>query len=225
MFDSDNCAETVTKSLTILRSAPESQRRLYRSIYRKIMIWSKSMKNLSFIAAAGICASFAVATPASAAVVACSVTDITPTAQACAGFFAGNLISSSPADVTAQTSALATLGFTWDGSTVVETLSGLNGSHTVDFATLLQGISYVAFHFGNGQGGPGNGTAFYRVDAGTGLDVINLAYNASSNARLYSTTPTTAVPEPATWAMMLAGMGLAGAAMRRRKVRTTLSFF
>ncbi len=180
------------------------------------------MKNLSFIAAAGISASFAFATPASAAVVACSVTDITPTAQACAGFFAGNLLNN--ANVAAQQSALTSLGFAWDGTTILETLSPLNGSHTVNFATLLQGISYVAFHFGNGQGGPGNGTAFYRVDAGTGLDVINLAYNASSNARLYSTTPTTAVPEPATWAMMLAGMGLAGAAMRRRKVRTTLSF-
>ena len=182
------------------------------------------MKKLSFLAATAMAASFAVATPASAAVVACSVTDITPNAQACSGFFAGNLINSSPADVIAQKSALATLGFTWDGTTVLETLSPLNGSHTVDFATLLKGISYVAFHFGNGQGGPGNGTAFYRVDAGAGLDVIGLAYNASSNARLYSTTPTTAVPEPATWAMMLGGLGLAGAAMRRRRVRNSLSF-
>lgn len=180
------------------------------------------MKKLSFIAGAGIAASLAVATPASAAVVACSVTDIAPAAQACAGFFSGNLLNN--ANVAAQKSALASLGFAWDGTTILETLSPLNGSHKVDFATLLQGISYVAFHFGNGQGGPGNGTAFYRVDAGAGLDVIGLAYNASSNARLYSTTPTTAVPEPATWAMMFAGMGIAGAAIRRRKTRTTLSF-
>jgi hypothetical protein len=187
------------------------------------------MNKLTFIAAtfaaATVISSPAMAAkPLAVALATCANTDITPNAQACAGFFAGNLISSSPADILAQTSALASLGFTWNGSTVVETLSNLNGSHTVDFATLLQGISYVAFHFGNGQGGPGNGTAFYRLNAGTGLDVINLAYNASSNARLYSTTPTTAVPEPATWAMMLAGMGLAGAAMRRRKVRTSLSF-
>lgn len=33
-----------------------------------------------------------------------------------------------------------------------------------------------------------------------------------------------AVPEPATWAMMILGMGLVGASIRRRKVRTTLSF-
>lgn len=33
-----------------------------------------------------------------------------------------------------------------------------------------------------------------------------------------------AVPEPATWAMMIVGFGLVGFAMRRRKVRSTLSF-
>jgi hypothetical protein len=33
----------------------------------------------------------------------------------------------------------------------------------------------------------------------------------------------TAVPEPATWAMMLGGFALAGAALRRRAFRTTVS--
>ena len=33
-----------------------------------------------------------------------------------------------------------------------------------------------------------------------------------------------AVPEPATWAMMLMGFGLVGGAMRRRKVSTSVSF-
>ncbi len=33
-----------------------------------------------------------------------------------------------------------------------------------------------------------------------------------------------AVPEPATWAMMIGGFGLVGGAMRRRKVRTTISY-
>ncbi|MBN8832151.1 MAG: PEP-CTERM sorting domain-containing protein [Sphingomonadales bacterium] len=38
----------------------------------------------------------------------------------------------------------------------------------------------------------------------------------------YTFTPANAVPEPATWAMMIGGFGLAGAAMRRRK--TSVSF-
>ena len=33
-----------------------------------------------------------------------------------------------------------------------------------------------------------------------------------------------AVPEPATWAMMIGGIGMVGGAMRRRKVSTTVSF-
>jgi hypothetical protein len=147
----------------------------------------------------------------------CSITDITPTAEACAGFYAGNLLNGSPAGVQGQTDALASLGFSWDGNfSEVETLSGLSGSHTADFSTLLQGISYVAFHFGNGQGGPGNSTAFYRLDAGTGLDTITLAYNASSNAVLYS-TQVAAVPELQTYAMLLAGLGVLGFVARRRK--------
>lgn len=146
---------------------------------------------------------------------ACSVNDITPHALACAGFFSGNLLSNQSGDITAQKNALSTLGFTWDGNwNTVEKLSNLNGSHTVDFTTLLRGVSYVAFHFGNGQGGPGNATAFYKLDGGTGLDIITLAYNASSNAVLYSTG---AIPEPATWAMMLTGFFGMGALLRRRR--------
>lgn len=184
------------------------------------------MRKFILSAGAAFATTIGFANPASAAasLAACAVTDISPNAQACVGFLSGNLLSNSGANITAQQSALATLGFAWDGNfNAVEKIEGLNGSQTVNFATLLQGISYVAFHYGNGNGGPGNGTAFYRLNAGAGVDVINLAYNASSNAVLYSTTPN-AVPEPATWAMMLGGLGLVGAAMRRRKTRMNVSF-
>jgi hypothetical protein len=151
------------------------------------------------------------ATPATA--VACANSDITPNALVCQGFYSGNLLSNSPADIFAQTTHLAGLGFAWDGNwNAVEKISNLGGSHSVDFATLLHGISYVAFHFGNGTGGPGNVTAFYMIDAGASTDVLTLNYNASSNAVLYSTGT---VPEPASWALMIAGFGMVGGAMRR----------
>jgi len=159
-------------------------------------------------------AAMAIAAAPAHAAIACTIGDVTPNAVVCSGFYDGNLLSNSPADVTAQQTALSLLGFAWDGTTVLEDLSGLNGNHTVDFATLLVGTTYVGLHFGNGQGGPGNATAFYKLDAGAGLDTFTLNYNASSNARLYSTTP---VPEPETYALMLAGLGVVGVVARRRK--------
>ncbi|MEH3123875.1 MAG: PEPxxWA-CTERM sorting domain-containing protein [Sphingomonas phyllosphaerae] len=172
------------------------------------------MKKLAYLAAFAIAAT--AATNASAALLAtCSVNDIAPTAQACVGFKSGNLISNNQSDVDAQTAALKQLGFDWTGTTVAK-VTGLNSATTVNFGTALKGVTYIAVHYGNGAGGPGNGTAFYRLDAGSNLSSITLGYkSASSNAVLYATNVGAAVPEPATWAMMVLGFGLAGYAMRR----------
>jgi hypothetical protein len=159
------------------------------------------------------------AAPAHAALVSngtiCANNDISPTASDCAGFYDGNLLNQGGTHIQDQKDALSLLGFSWDGNfAAVEKISGLGGSKTVDFATALNGISFLGFHFGNGKGGPGEGTAFYKLDAGTNLDQILLKYSASSDAVLYSTG---AVPEPATWGMMLLGIGLIGGVMRRRQ--------
>jgi PEP-CTERM motif len=171
--------------------------------------------------AAAIVATTAISGQAHAALNTCASTDITPNASACAGFFSGNVLSGNSGDITAQQSALSSIGFAWDGNwNALEKISPLNGSQVINFAQLLNGTTYVAFHFGAGQGGPavgnqGGGTAFYKFNAGTNLDQFSLIYSASSSAVLYSTGP--AVPEPATWMMMLFGFGLVGSAMRRRK--------
>lgn len=166
---------------------------------------------------ASVIASMALASTAAEAATICSLGDITPAASACSGFYDGNLLSNNAGDIAAQTTALAAIGYTFNGDfNSLEKISPLNGSQTVDFATLLQGTTYVAFHFGGGRGGPGNATAFYRLDAGAGLDIINLFYNASSNAVLYSTTPA-GVPEPATWGLMLGGFFLTGLGVRRNR--------
>jgi hypothetical protein len=177
------------------------------------------LMNRKMFAAVAACAAVLFAGSAQALVL-CSDTDITPSALSCVGFFSGNLLSNSPANITAQTSALASLGLTWDQNfTGDEKLSPLSGSHTLDFSTLLTGISYIGIHFGNGEGGPGNGTAFYKLDAGAGLDTITLKYNASSDAVLYSVSPVRGVPEPASWAMMIVGfLGVGGTLRRARRV-------
>jgi hypothetical protein len=177
--------------------------------------------NLKFLAPVAAVAFMFAASAQAATTVACDVTDISPAAQACVGFSDGNLLNN--AHIQEQKDALATLGFVWDGTTILETISPLNGSHTVDFTQLLQGITYIGMHFGNAPSGPGEATAFYRLDAGSGLDQITLKYGASSNAVLYFTGSGGVVPEPASWAMMIVGLGGVGAVMRRRRTATAFA--
>lgn len=163
----------------------------------------------------------AFASPAAAAVQSCSLGDITPNAIACSGFYSGNLLSNTSTDIAAQTTALASIGYTFNGDyTTVQLQQNLSGTTTIDFAGLLTGINYIGVHYGNGNGAPTGGqggtTAFYEIDAGAGLDSFTLNFPASSSVALYTATPG-AVPEPATWAMMLLGFGAVGTAMSRRK--------
>lgn len=82
-----------------------------------------------------------------------------------------------------------------------------SGSFTVDSS-----FNYLAVHFGNGEllfqfAAP--------VAAGTVFNFAGLP-NGVSNYRAF-TTGVSAVPEPATYAMLLGGLGLVGAIARRRK--------
>lgn len=187
------------------------------------------MQNLLTSAFAGAMLTLVVSGSANAApkgkpIEVCATTDIGITAIACSGFYEGNLLSNSSKNILAQKAGLSAIGFNWDGNfSTIEKIASLEGSHTADFATILNGISYVGFHFGGGQGGPGNATAFYKLDAGVNLDTLHLNYNASSGAVLYSTgaapIPTdSTVPEPAAWMLLIAGFGLVGASMRRRSI-------
>ena len=167
---------------------------------------------------------------------ACLLTDVSPTASACTGFFAGNLLNNS--SIAAQTAALHTLGFAWNGDfAAVTKINSLGGATVVDFATAqlnpvnrLYGDSWVGLHFGGG-GPTGIGqqaTAFFKINAGlAGLSSFLLTIpTGSSGAVLYRTGAKLiedgggtagAVPEPANWAMLIAGFGLVGASMRRRR--------
>lgn len=88
-----------------------------------------------------------------------------------------------------------------------------------------------------GSGGSFNGyTAFsstpgaFLAGANTLTFIVRNFAQASGNPTglrvefLQSDAAVTAVPEAATWAMMIAGFGLVGAAMRSRKVRTSVRF-
>jgi len=158
----------------------------------------------------------------------CDVGDINPSALLCSGYFDGNLISGST--TAEQAEGLALIGFVWDENyDEAFKITDLLGAD-LDFDQLVTGIAYIGVHYGaGGFDNPkpnGGATAFYKIDGGAGLDIIDLVRGSSSNAYLYSFTPCTdrdcggggnEVPEPATWAMMIMGFGGIGTMMRRRR--------
>ncbi len=154
--------------------------------------------------------------------VACNSSDFTgATILGCEGFYSGNLLNS--ANTSTDEAALALLGFTWDGSTTVETISGLGGANPT-FSPTLSGITYIGVHYGNGGGSP-DGTAFFEIDAAPGTTALTLnpPFVATSNLVVYSTGGGGGVPEPATWAMMLVGFGGLGALLRHRRHQNAIA--
>ena len=105
----------------------------------------------------------------------------------------------------------------WDSITFnFDNAPGASGT----FALLVNGSSLFA-------GGLGNNCSICIVDGGAnrftlnGSGIKNLAFTfdpAISAARQFRVEGVSmgAVPEPATWAMMVVGLGLVGGAMRRR---------
>lgn len=154
--------------------------------------------------------------------VSCSGADISIAGATCLGFFSGNLNGNSPS-INDVNSALAPWNFTLtEAVNSSSMLSGLNGT-TVNFSQQLYGDTIVGMHFGNVKGANGvksnNVTAFYRFDAGntTGIDSFTTTFGSLSNATLYTTGTPGVVPEPETYAMLMAGLGLLGFMARRRQ--------
>lgn len=159
----------------------------------------------------------------------CSLTLPTPDAIDCEGYFAGNLLNGSPTDVANQQQALANLGFNWNGNwSALENsvspdlvITSLTNGNQLNFGTTMFGTTIIGAHFGNGSSA-GNASVFWLFNFGTtGANFVVLDDPQGwSNAALYTTGRPPAVPEPATWAMMLFGFGAAGAALRRSRGRS-----
>jgi hypothetical protein len=170
----------------------------------------------------GAMSAMAMAAPAAAAVPvsdgSCTspTNDTIPQAEACTGYYTGNIFNNNSDNQTAITNALAGFGITYTGN-IADYLgfSGLGGQ--TDLSSLfgnLTGVQVFGIHYGGGAGG--GESAFYQIDfGGPPGHPLTLTLPASSNVYLF--TSPQAVPEPATWAMMLIGFGGIGMAMRRRR--------
>lgn len=142
----------------------------------------------------------------------CSPSDLLGvTVLDCAGLTGGNLINSAASP--AASALLATIGVISDGHAI--DLASVSGS-TLTFTQQLVGMTVIGLHVGGGSDNDGHfqeSTAFYLFDAGAGMYSVNTRFDTLSNGGLYMTTP---VPEPTTYGMLLAGLGLMGVALRRR---------
>lgn len=106
-----------------------------------------------------------------------------------------------------------------------ESVNNLNGSgRWIDFIQVTDGDSLL-FDYDGGQiwSDMPLESQFYSLSFETEIsnaNPLNLAVRVSGNGNefiaLDNLSVTTAVPEPASWMMMLAGFGLVGAALRRR---------
>lgn len=117
----------------------------------------------------------------------------------------------------------------------VDTFFSLDGTtNLANFSTgTFHGDGWQASHwFRRPSGEPRIGVmdpavSFGQLDHITGLDFayfdaigynFNFDFEATDKILFSSATAAAAVPEPATWALLIAGLGMAGAAARRRRV-------
>jgi hypothetical protein len=172
-------------------------------------------------------ASVALASPAYATIavsaptnVGCASGPLAPPADKCAGYYDNNQFSM--ANVAQQQSAIDLLlgagNYTVDWNALTGAGLVVSGSDLTALNNLLAGAGgqvLLGLHWGNVPGAAGNVSAFYLWDNATAGSIHLTDTQGYSNAVLYRSTG--AVPEPATWAMMLFGFGGIGMAMRRSR--------
>lgn len=102
------------------------------------------------------------------------------------------------------------------------TINGVGGSYGLGGSTLLIPGTLPNNTLANGDQLSSNTNGVLYVYGDAGETFTSLGLSSRSNSFEIDNLRIAAVPEPATWALMIGGFALAGAALRRRKA--TVSF-
>ena len=138
------------------------------------------------------------------------------------GVFAGNLLNNSNnTELSADIASIGEASFTgtFDGlpkANTTSTISSSSGALSFGGQT-LSGDTLIGIHYGNGGD---ESTIFYLLDVTSPVTSISgFVVQSFSTATLFSTGGVDAVPEPATWGMMLLGFAGMGMVLRRTRRR------
>lgn len=132
----------------------------------------------------------------------------------------GSVVDDSYGDLT-FTFAAPTTAFGLDIATIAR---GFSGASSGAFVLTVGGVAYTYNYSGS------SGFGFLGITTDTPFSSLTIATSKTNdslfdNVRIAGPAATPAVPEPASWAMMIAGFGLVGFAMRRRQTVNTRVIF
>jgi len=123
-------------------------------------------------------------------------------------------------------------GYNLASADISSILVGTNGATNIDFTSVtLNGQNFNILATGVSefrnllnQALISGGANILTVNGNVGQAGTNSPANASFTGNLSFAAQAAAVPEPATWGLMVLGFGMIGSAARSRKVRTSLKF-
>jgi hypothetical protein len=126
------------------------------------------------------------------------------------------ITSGAPAGTTAAVSTVAggpSTDFTDRGIVVYDqnTLGGFGSFPALTTVPFTNGDNFLGLRVTSG------GQTYFGFAFTTNATLNSFGFETTPNTGIMATTALTAVPEPATWAMMIGGFGLIGSTMRRRK--------
>lgn len=106
---------------------------------------------------------------------------------------------------------ITTIGYDWGSIDRFNFIKAYSGD------TLVSTIYGSAFPPANGAIGAAATNKYVTLNYAASANVTKLVFGSDTNSFELDNLSVTAVPEPGTWAMLIAGMAMTGAALRRRR--------